>query len=84
MSTVRKPPKLVQFAHIRRQEVEVVNEQLQVSRGGRTETAATYASPESIRMQYPVCGITVLAPEDSLTDDVCRSLAGRRKDFISI
>lgn len=28
--------------------------------------------PESLRMQYPVCGITVLTPEDSLTDDVCR------------
>ena len=42
-----------------------------------TETAATYASPESIRMQYPVCGITVLAPEDSLTDDVCRLCEAR-------
>lgn len=25
-----------------------------------------------IRLTYPVCGITVLAPDDSLTDDVCR------------
>ncbi len=32
--TLLLPVKLVQFAHIRRQEVEVVNEQLQVSRGG--------------------------------------------------
>lgn len=27
---------------------------------------------ERIRLDYPVCGITVLAPDDSLTDDVCR------------
>lgn len=27
---------------------------------------------EHIRLTYPVCGITVLAPDDSLTDDVCR------------
>ena len=27
---------------------------------------------ERIRLNYPVCGITVLAPDDSLTDDVCR------------
>lgn len=27
---------------------------------------------EQIRLAYPVCGITVLAPDDSLTDDVCR------------
>ena len=26
---------------------------------------------EQIRLTYPVCGITVLAPDDSLTDDVC-------------
>lgn len=26
---------------------------------------------EHIRLTYPVCGITVLAPDDSLTDDVC-------------
>lgn len=26
--------------------------------------------------QYPVCGITVLAPDDSLTDDVCRLCEG--------
>ncbi len=29
-------------------------------------------------MQYPVCGITVLAPEDSLTDDVCRLCEARQ------
>ena len=27
---------------------------------------------ERLRLAYPVCGITVLAPDDSLTDDVCR------------
>lgn len=27
---------------------------------------------DQIRLTYPVCGITVLAPDDSLTDDVCR------------
>lgn len=27
---------------------------------------------EHLRLAYPVCGITVLAPDDSLTDDVCR------------
>ncbi len=27
---------------------------------------------ERLRLKYPVCGITVLAPDDSLTDDVCR------------
>lgn len=27
---------------------------------------------EELRLKYPVCGITVMAPEDSLTDDVCR------------
>ncbi|MDD3361810.1 MAG: type IV secretory system conjugative DNA transfer family protein [Hespellia sp.] len=32
---------------------------------------------EQLRLQYPVCGITVLAPDDSLTDDVCRLCDGR-------
>ena len=32
---------------------------------------------EELRLRYPVCGITVMAPEDSLTDDVCR-LCDRR------
>ena len=27
---------------------------------------------DTLRLKYPVCGITVLAPEDSLTDDVCK------------
>ncbi len=27
---------------------------------------------EHLRLSFPVCGITVLAPDDSLTDDVCR------------
>ena len=27
---------------------------------------------ERLRLSFPVCGITVLAPDDSLTDDVCR------------
>lgn len=27
---------------------------------------------EEIRLKYPVCGITAMAPEDSLTDDVCK------------
>ncbi len=27
---------------------------------------------ENIRLNYPICGLTVLAPDDSLTDDVCR------------
>lgn len=27
---------------------------------------------DDIRLQYPVCGITALAPDDSLTDDICR------------
>lgn len=35
-------------------------------------------SPESIRLKYPVCGITVLAPEDSLTDDVCTLCESRQ------
>lgn len=30
------------------------------------------AQLEEIRLKYPVCGVTVMAPEDSLTDDVCR------------
>ena len=38
------------------------------------------ADCESVRSQldqrYPVCGITVLAPDDSLTDDVCRLCEG--------
>ena len=40
------------------------------------------ADCESVRSQldqrYPVCGITVLAPDDSLTDDVCRLCEGQR------
>lgn len=35
-------------------------------------------SPESIRLKYPLCGITVLAPEDSLTDDVCTLCESRQ------
>lgn len=27
---------------------------------------------DRIRMESPICGITVIAPDDSLTDDVCR------------
>jgi len=30
------------------------------------------AELEKIRLTYPVCGLTVLAPDDSLADDVCR------------
>lgn len=30
-----------------------------------------HAKINEISLSYPVCGITVLAPEDSLTDDVC-------------
>lgn len=30
------------------------------------------AELENIRLNYPICGLTVLAPDDSLTDDVCR------------
>lgn len=32
---------------------------------------------ETLRLKYPVCGITVLAPEDSLTNDVCRLCEAR-------
>lgn len=31
-----------------------------------------------ISLKYPVCGITVLAPEDSLTDDVCKLCEARK------
>lgn len=34
--------------------------------------AAIQEKLEHLRLAYPVCGITVLAPDDSLTDDVCR------------
>lgn len=33
---------------------------------------------EHLRLTYPVCGITVLAPDDSLTDDVCRLCDARK------
>lgn len=36
---------------------------------------------EQIRLAYPVCGITVLAPDDSLTDDVCRLCDARNVPY---
>lgn len=36
---------------------------------------------EYIRLTYPVCGITVLAPDDSLTDDVCRLCDARNVPY---
>lgn len=36
---------------------------------------------EQIRLSYPVCGITVLAPDDSLTDDVCRLCDARHIQY---
>ena len=36
---------------------------------------------EEIRLTYAVCGITVLAPDDSLTDDVCRLCDARRVPY---
>lgn len=39
---------------------------------GRTDTL------EELSLSFPVCGITVLAPEDSLTDDVCRLCEARK------
>lgn len=46
-------------------------------KSSETKTRAR-VTPKSLRMQYPVCGITVLAPEDSLTDDVCRLCEARQ------
>lgn len=37
----------------------------------------TYRILDTLRLEYPVCGITVLAPEDSLTDDVCKLCEAR-------
>lgn len=36
------------------------------------ERAAIENELEDIRLKFPVCGITALAPDDSLTDDICR------------
>lgn len=36
---------------------------------------------EHLRLTYPVCGITVLAPDDSLTDDVCRLCDARNISY---
>lgn len=36
------------------------------------EKAAIENRLDEIRINYPVCGITALAPDDSLTDDICR------------
>lgn len=36
------------------------------------ESSSSAGLLDEIRLKYPVCGITVMAPEDSLTDDVCR------------
>lgn len=33
---------------------------------------------EDIRMESPICGLTVLAPDDSLTDDVCKLCDARK------
>lgn len=42
-----------------------------------THTKEAYDALDTLRLKYPVCGITVLAPEDSLTDDVCRLCEAR-------
>ncbi len=39
---------------------------------------------EAIRLGFPVCGITVLAPDDSLTDDVCRLCDARGVPYYRI
>lgn len=36
---------------------------------------------ENIRITFPVCGITVLAPDDSLTDDVCNLCEARKVPY---
>lgn len=36
---------------------------------------------EHLRLSCPVCGITVLAPDDSLTDDVCRLCDARNVSY---
>lgn len=36
---------------------------------------------ENIRLNFPVCGITVMAPDDSLTDDVCNLCEVRRVPY---
>jgi len=37
-----------------------------------SDNNTSFESLEDIRSEYPVCGITVLAPEDSLTNNVCQ------------
>lgn len=41
------------------------------------EKDITEQTLDEISLSFPVCGITVLAPEDSLTDDVCRLCEAR-------
>lgn len=38
-------------------------------------------TPEEVSLSFPVCGITVLAPEDSLTDDVCKLCEARGMSY---
>ena len=43
----------------------------------KTEDNIVEQTLDEISLSFPVCGITVLAPEDSLTDDVCRLCEAR-------
>jgi len=43
----------------------------------KTEDGIAEQTLDEISLSFPVCGITVLAPEDSLTDDVCRLCEAR-------
>ena len=43
----------------------------------KTEDGVAEQTLDEISLSFPVCGITVLAPEDSLTDDVCRLCEAR-------
>ena len=48
-----------------------------VKKEAETEDDVSYPSLDEISLSFPVCGITVLAPEDSLTDDVCKLCEAR-------
>lgn len=49
-----------------------INHFTPVSKNGSEHTAKIKDELENIRITIPVCGVTVLAPDDSLTDDVCK------------
>lgn len=49
-----------------------------VKTNSEPEKDITEQTLDEISLSFPVCGITVLAPEDSLTDDVCRLCEARK------